>query len=122
MNDVFVYDFNRKTFNEDGKDSAIFKKYLIQSTYLIFQNLPVKEKVRRIVVNRMANASIIDTLTSVDFCEIVKMGGKVIRTYEGVTYRGDFKILPFRKIIEKLLTLKQKYTDEINGLMQGFVK
>ena len=86
MNDVFVYDFNKKTFNEDGKDSAIFKTYILQSTYLIFQHLPVKGKVRRIVVNRMANGSITDTLTLVDFCEIVKMGGKVIRTYEGVIH------------------------------------
>ena len=44
MNDVFVYDFNIKTFNEDAQDSAIFKQNLIQSTYLIFQHSPVKEK------------------------------------------------------------------------------
>ena len=69
----------------------------------------------------MANGSIIDTLTSVDFCEIVKMGGKVLRAYEGVIYREDFKISPFRKVIEKLFTLK-KYKNENNGLMQGFVK
>ena len=109
---MFLYDFNIKTFNEDGKDSAIFKKYILQSTYLIFQHLPVKGKVRRTVVNRMAKGSITDTLTSVDFCEIVKMGGQVTRTYEGVIYREDFKISPFRKVIEKLFTLKQKYKDE----------
>ena len=32
----------------------------------------------------MRNGFIIDTLTSVDNCEYVKLGGKVIKTYEVV--------------------------------------
>ena len=35
----------------------------------------------------MRNGYIIDTLTSVDICEIVKIGGRVIEIYEGVLYR-----------------------------------
>ena len=54
----------------------------------------------------MRNGYINDTLTSVDICEIVKKGGKVIQIYEGVIYRENFKILPFRKVIGKLITLK----------------
>ena len=34
----------------------------------------------------MRNGYVIDTLTSVDICEIVKNGGKVIEIYEGVIY------------------------------------
>ena len=70
----------------------------------------------------MRNGYIIDTLTSVDICEIVKIGGKVIKIYEGVIYRENFKISPFRKVIEKLFALRQKYKDEHNDLMQGLVK
>ena len=40
----------------------------------------------------MRNGYITDTLTSVDICEIVKIGGKVIQIYEGVIYRENFKI------------------------------
>ena len=40
----------------------------------------------------MRNGYTIDTLTSVDICEFVKMGGKVLEIYEGVTYREHFKI------------------------------
>ena len=40
---------------------------------------------------------IIDTLTSVGICEIVKMDGEVIQTYEGVIHRENFKISPFKK-------------------------
>ena len=53
---------------------------------------------------------VIDTLT------------KVIRIYERVIYRENFKISPFRNVLEKLFTLLQKYTDEKNYLMQGLVK
>ena len=70
----------------------------------------------------MTNGYIIDTLTSVDVCEIVKMGGKIIETYEGNIYRENFKISPFSKIIEKLFVLNQKYKDKKNDLMQGLVK
>ena len=70
----------------------------------------------------MRNGYIIGTLTSVDICEIVKNGEGVIEIYEGVFYREDFKISPFRKVIEKLLALRQKYKDEHKDLMQGLVK
>ena len=105
--------------NQDRIDSAIFKNVYYKPPILIFQHLPVKEKVRNVVVNRMAIGSIIDTLSLVDICEIVKMGGKVIRIYEGVIYREIFKISPFGKGIEKIFTLKQNYKDESNDLLQG---
>ena len=70
----------------------------------------------------MRNAYIIDTLTSVDIQEIVKIGGKVIEIYEGVIYRENFKVSPFRKIIDKLFALRQKYKDENNDVMQLLVK
>ena len=89
---------------------------------LIFQHLPVKEKAKKIEVNRMRNGYIIDTLTSVDICEIVKIGGRVIEVYEGVVYRENFKISPYRKLLEKLIVLRKKYKEEHNDLMQGLVK
>ena len=55
----------------------------------------------------MRNGYIIDTLTSVDIQEILKIGGKVIQIYEGVLYRENFKISPFRKVIEKLFALRK---------------
>ena len=70
----------------------------------------------------MRNGYIIDTLTSVDIQEIVKVGGKVIEIYEGVIYRENFKISPFRKVIEKLFTLWKKYKHEKNDLMEGLIK
>ena len=56
----------------------------------------------------MRNGYNIDTLTSVESCKIVKTGAKVIEIYEGVNYRKNFKISPFRKVIEKFFALRQK--------------
>ena len=46
----------------------------------------------------------------------------MIEIFEGVIYRDNFKVSPFRKVIEKLFALRQKYKDEKNDLMQGLVK
>ena len=86
MNDIFVEAFNIQTFNQDGDESAILTIKYYNPANLIFQHLPVEEKVEKIEVNRMRKGYIIDTLTSVDICEIVKIGGKVNEIYEGVIY------------------------------------
>ena len=127
MNNVYVEAFNNQTFNQDGEESAILRIKYYNPRNLIFQHLAVKEKikndeVKNVEVNRMRNGYIIDTLTSVDICEIVKIGGRAIEIYEGVLYRENFKITPFRKVIEKLFASRQKYKDEHNDLMQKLVK
>ena len=78
MNDVYVEAFNNQSFNEDVDESAILTIKYHNPPDLIFQHLPVKEKVKKIEVNRMRNGYIVDTLTSVDIQEIVKIGGKVV--------------------------------------------
>ena len=70
----------------------------------------------------MRNGYIIDHLTSVDIQEIFKIGGKVNEIYEGVIYRENFKVSPFRKVIDKLFAFRQKYKDENNDVMQFLVK
>ena len=121
MNDIYVEAFNNKTFTQDGNEPGILTIKYYNPPNLIFQHLSVKEKVKKIEVNRMRNGYIIDTLTSVDFQEFVKIGGKVIEIYEGGIYRENFKISAFRKIIEKFFTSRQKYKDEKNDLMQWLV-
>ena len=64
-------------------------------------NIFLLKKKKKIEINRMQNGYIIDTLTSVDIQEIVKIGGKVIEISEGVIYRENFKVSPFRNVIDK---------------------
>ena len=75
-----------------------------------------------IQVNCIGNCYFIDTLTSVDFQKFVRKTGKVVKTYEGVVYRENFKTYPFRKVIEKLFTWRQKNKGEGNDVMQLLVK
>ena len=48
MNDVYVEAFNNQSFNEDGDESAILTIKYHNPPDLIFQHLPVKEKVKKI--------------------------------------------------------------------------
>ena len=61
-------------------------------------------------------------MTSVDLEENVKIGGKMLEIYEGVIYRENFKVSPFKKAYDKLFELRQKYKDGNNDAMQLLVK
>ena len=119
MHNVYVEAFNIQTVNQDADESAILRIKYYNPPDLIFQHLPIKEKVKKIEVNRMKNGHIFDTLTGVDLCEIVKIGGRVIAIYEGVIYRENFKISPFRKNIEKLFALRKNVKTNITICCKG---
>ena len=135
MNDELVNKFNTQNFNQG---SAILKIKYYNPRDLIVQHLPIKEKIKKdeintlcivdnreipkVEINRMRNGYITDPLTSVDIQEIVKIGGKVIEIYEGVIYRENFKVSPFRKVNDKLFASRQKYKDKNNEVMQLLVK
>ena len=63
MNKTYVDAFNIQTFNQDGNESAILGMKFDNPPELIFQHLPVKEKVENIEVIRMRIGSINDTFT-----------------------------------------------------------
>ena len=69
----------------------------------------------------MRNGYIIVTLTSADIQESVKIAGKVVETFEGVSYRENFKVSTFKKVTDKLFSLRQKYKDENNEVMEMLV-
>ena len=70
----------------------------------------------------MRNCYSLDTITTIDVCEILKMGGNVIEIYEGVFYRENSKVSPFRKVTQKMFSLGQKYKDDKKYLMQRLNK
>ena len=119
MNNELVEKFNNRTFTQG---SAILKIKYYNPKNLIVQHIPIKEKEKKTEINRMRNGYIIDTLSSVDIQEIVKIGGRVEEIYEGVIYRENFKVSQFRKVIDKLFALRQKNKDENNDVMQLLVK
>ena len=78
MKKTYVNEFNNQTLNQNGNESAILKLKYYNPPGLLFQHLPVQEKIKNNEVNRMRNGYIIDALTSVDLQEIVRTGGKVL--------------------------------------------
>ena len=70
----------------------------------------------------MRNGYIVDILTFVDIQEILRIGGKVVEIYEGVIYRENFEVSPFKNVVDKLVELRQRYKDENNDGMQLLVK
>ena len=119
MNDELVKKFNEVNFTQG---SAILKIKYHNPKNLTVQHLPVNERVSKTEINRMRNGYILDTLTSVDIQEIVKIVGEIIEIYEGVFYREIFKVSPFKKVIDTLFELRQKYKDENNDLIHLLVK
>ena len=87
MNDELVKKFNKQKFS---RGSAILKINYFNPKNLMIQHLPVKEREKKIEINRMRNGYFVEHLTSVDIREIVKIGGKVMEIYEGVIYRENF--------------------------------
>ena len=51
MNDVYLEAFNNQTFNQDGDEFAILGINFYSPPKLIFQHLPVKEKIKKVEVN-----------------------------------------------------------------------
>ena len=94
MNDELVEKISSGNFNQG---SAILKIKFYNPKSLIVQHLPIQEREKEIEINHMRNGYIRDTLASVDVQEIVKIGGKVIEINEGVIYRENFKVSPFKK-------------------------
>ena len=82
-NDELVEKFSTGNFTQG---SAILKIEYYNPKTLIVQHLPIKEREKKIEIDRMRNGYFIDTLTSVDIQEIAKIGGRVIEIYEGVVY------------------------------------
>ena len=74
MNDELIEKFNTSLFNQR---SAILKIEYYNPKKIIDQHLPVKERENTIEINHRRNGYIIQTLTSVNIQEIVKIGGKV---------------------------------------------
>ena len=119
MNVEIVIQFNTKTFTK----SAILKIEYYNPKDIVLKHIPVKEEVNNVEVNRLRNGYNVDVLTSVDIQEIVRFGGKVIKVYEGVLYRENFTVSPFREFMFKnLFDLRLKYKKEGIDILQEMVK
>ena len=119
MINKLVEKLNIQTLTQ-GSAISKYKYYSLKN--LIVQHIPIKERKKKIEINRMRSGYIVDVLTSVEIQEIVKIGGKAVQIYESVIYRENFELSPFKNDIDKVFELRQKYKDESIDVMHLLVK
>ena len=127
MNDSICSLFNTGRWNESNRSAFLTVKYH-NSENLIFQHLPVKEKVynpynnnRLEEINRMRNGIIIATLTSVDIVEIVKYGGIILEIYEGF-FCHNFEYNPYTEFVTDMFEKRDMFESEGKELLQNLLK
>ena len=127
MNDAVCYLFNSGRWNELNRSAFLTIKYHNPEN-LIFQHLPVKEKIenpyknnRLEEINRMRNGIIIDTLTSVDIVEIVKYGGEILHIYEGF-FCHNLEFNPYTEFVTDMFQKRDMFKSQGKDLLQNLAK
>jgi hypothetical protein len=120
MEDELINKFNSGTFQYTGLFHCIYFNPLD----LEFQHIPVKEDASGAIatVNRLRNGFIEAHLCSVDMEEIVKIGGKIIRLFEGIIFESHYEVSPLKNYVEYLFELRMRYKKEGNKVMETLVK
>ena len=127
MNDSICTLFNRGRWNELNRSAFLTVKYHNPEN-LIFQHLPIKEKIenpyknnRLEEVNRSRNGIIIDTLTSVDIVEIVKCGGEILEVYEGF-FSHNLEFNPYTEFVTDMFEKRDLFKSQGKDLLQNLAK
>ena len=127
MNDSICTLFNSGRWNELNRSAFLTVKYH-NPEKLIFQHLPIKEKVenpyknnRFEEINRMRNGIIIDTLTSIDIVEIVKCGGIILDVYEGF-FCHNLEFNPYTEFVTDMFQKRDLFKSQGKDLLQNLAK
>ena len=127
MNESICTLFNSGRWNEVNRSTFLTVKYHNPEN-LIFQHLPVKEKMKNPYknnrleeINRMRNGIIIDSLTSVDIVEIVKCGGIILEVYEGF-FCHNLEYNPYTEFVTDMFEKRDLFQPQGKDLLQNLVK
>ena len=127
MSDAFCSLFNSDQLKDLKKYAFLTVKYHNPEN-LIFQNLPITEKIKNPYknkrfepINRMRNGKKLDILTSVDVVEIVKCGGKILERYEGF-FRHNLDYNPYSGIVTDLFEKRDSIKTQGKDLLQKLAK
>ena len=127
MNDAVCYLFNSGKWNQINRSAFLTVKYHNPEN-LIFQHLPIKEKIKNPYknirfeeINRMRNGIIIDTLTSVDIVEIVKYGGVILEVFEGFSCH-NLEYNPYTEFVTDMFEKRDLFKSQGKDLLQNLAK
>ena len=127
MNDAVCTLFNSGRWNELNRSAFLTVKYHNPKN-MIFQHLPIKEKIenpyknnRLEEINRMRGGVIVDTLTSVDIVEIVKYGGEILEVYEGF-FCHNLEFNPYTEFVTDMFKKRDLFKSQGKKLLQNLAK
>ena len=127
MNDAICYLFNSGKWNQLNRSAFLTIKYHNPEN-LIFQHLPIKEKIKNPYknnrfeeINRMRNGIIIDTLTSVDIVEIIKCGGVILEVFEGF-FCHNLEFNPYTEFVTDMFQKRDLFKSQGKDLLQNLAK
>ena len=127
MNNAICTLFNSGRWNELNRSAFLTIKYHNPEN-LIFQHLPLKEKIKNPYknnrleeINRMRNGIIIDTLTSVDIGEIVKCGGVILEVFEGF-FCHNLNYNPYTEFVTDMFEKRDLFKSQGKDLLQNLAK
>ena len=127
MSDAVCSLFNRGKWNELNRSAFLtVKNHNPQN--LVFQHLPIKEKIensyknnRLEEINRMKNGRILDTLTSVDIVEIVFYGGIFLEVYEGF-FCHNLECNSYTEFVTDMFVKRDMFKSQRKDLLQNLAK
>ena len=127
MNESICTLFNSGRWNELNR-SAFLTVKCHNPENLIFQHLPVKEKIenpyknnRLEEINRMRKGIIIDSLTIVDIVEIIKCGGIILEVYEGF-FCHNLEYNPYTEFVTDMFEKRDLFKSQGKDLLQNLAK
>ena len=127
MNDSICTLFNNGRWNELNISAFLTVKYH-NPPNLIFQHLPIKEKIenpyknnRLEEINRMRNGIFIDTLTSIDIVEIVKYGDIILEIYEDF-FCYNLEYNPYTEFVTDMFEKRDLFKSQGKDLLRNIAK
>ena len=127
MSDAICTLFNSGRWPELNRSAVLTVKYHNPHN-LIVQHLLIKEKIenpyknnRLEEINRMRNAIIIDTLTSIDIVEIVKCGGVILDVYEGF-FCHNLEYNPYTEFVTDMFEKRDLFKSQGKDLLQNLAE
>ena len=127
MSDAVCSLFNSGKWNELNRSAFLTVKNHNPEN-LVFQHLPIKEKIensyknnRLEEINRMKNGRILDTLTSVDIVEIVFYGGMFLEVYEGF-FCHNLECNSYTEFVTDMFEKRDMFKSQRKDLLQNLAK
>ena len=127
MSDAVWTLFNSGRWNELNRSAFLTVNYHNPEN-LVFQHLPVKEKIENPLknnrleeINKMRNGIIIDTLTSIDIIEKVKYGGIILEVFERF-FCYNLEYNPYTEFVIDMFGKRDSFKSQGKDLLQNLAQ